>query len=175
MEEHSEYSFDSYMDSNVKYWLLGSFISINVGWAILILICISVCFFPEYHYIKNSNITFVFLAFGPFTGALVIKFIKKDIPWYFYITTGLIYVITFFCFIIYIDDVIGNMYRCGIKMTLCNLSFHTGNLLQPPLISEYGIIVKVMIVILSASFLGGFIVDIYRYVKCTNSDRNYYL
>lgn len=173
MEEHSEYSFSSNLMSNIKYWLLGNFITLNIGWAVLIFICISVCVLPEYHYMKNSNITFVFVCFGPFVGALLIKLIKKNMPWYFYVTTGLIYVITLFCFILFVDDFINQVCNSGIKIALCNLSFHTNNILQPPSISEYDIILKVIFTVLITSFLGGFIVDIYRYFKGRNSERNY--
>jgi uncharacterized membrane protein YdcZ (DUF606 family) len=129
---------------------MGSFISLNVGWAVLIIVCILI----------HSN-----------NGVLILKLIKRDIPWYFYITTGLIYGITFLCFIECVDKFINNIYSSGIKIALSDLSFNKKDIVQLP--SDYNIIVKVMIAILFASFLSGFIVDIYRYFKGRNSERNY--
>ena len=97
MTGNSEYWLNSKWMSNIKYWLLGSFITFNIGWAIFI-----VTWMLEGwgYYITRSSIIIgcIFILFGPFIGALIIKLIKKDMPWYFYITTGLIYGTTLDCF-----------------------------------------------------------------------------
>jgi len=174
MEEHSEYSFRNNLVSNIKYWLLGSFISLNVGWAVLIIVCILIhsnkleyCSITDYFF-------YIIVCFGPFVGVLILKLIKRDIPWYFYITTGLIYGITFLCFINCVDKLINDIYNSGIKIALSNLSLLTLNresIVQS--LPDYNIIFYVMIAILISSLLGGFTVDIYRYFKGRNSERNY--
>jgi hypothetical protein len=50
MKKHSEYSFRNNLVSNIKYWLLGSFISFNIGWGIVIFIYILEEFFQKYYY-----------------------------------------------------------------------------------------------------------------------------
>jgi len=168
MKEHSEHWLSSKLMSNIKYWLLGSFISFNAGWAVVIIVCILDNCFPDK---INPYIAIPFICFGPFIGTLIIKLIEKNLPLYFYITTGLIYGITFCCFTPVIEHFIDGMYQQGIKLALYYLSFYKEK--ESPI--AYDNYIAFISIFCLASFLGGFTVDIYRYFKGRNSEPSSHL
>jgi hypothetical protein len=170
MKDNSKHWFSNSLISNIKYWLLGSFITFNVGWAVVICICIlNICLRPY--------IFIVSICLGPFIGALIIKLIKKDMPYYFYITTGLIYGITFCCFVEYVDKFVCTMIdnNYNIKFALYDIVTIYDQEQNPnsdPILSWLLILI---IMVCLASLLGGFIVDIYRYFKDRNSEPSSHL
>jgi hypothetical protein len=159
------------LSSNIKYWLLGNFISFSIGWTALLFLFFAREFYPNTNIAKiiaiNIFTNYFLIYFGPFLGALVIKFIKEDIPWYVYNTAGVIFIIIFsysidfvcpFLTIMFdtpnwnlitIKEAVDGAFGCyGIN------HFYAYDCVSTYIM--YGII---------ASFLGGVIVDTCRYLK----------
>ena len=153
---------------NLKWWIIGSFISIVVGFTVIL-----VMFFLEINdvhvlvYKKSTNDIMSYIAtfFGAFIGAFGIKFIKRDFSWKYYSIVGVIYIIIFIFSINYICSFFSILsfsasisFRSIIKaINLSSFDFSH----NPSGYGKYNFLVIAIFI----SFLGGFIIDIYRYIK----------
>ncbi|MEQ8186825.1 MAG: hypothetical protein ABRQ39_02540 [Candidatus Eremiobacterota bacterium] len=156
--------------ANIKYWFLGNFISFSIGWTIILFILFWSKYDPATCKIDEAVPYYYFLFFGPFIGALSIKIIRKDIPWYIYSTTGLIFVIAYDYFIGYLIAFLHTKYSdAGVISNLLaikqiiNETFNFYNNHREYIVNNSGSdhFSKVIIVCL----LSGNIVNIYRYFK----------
>ena len=80
---------------DIKYWFLGNFICIIAGFSIIFYIF----FLGKFNLGMSRSLyrsTFFWysvLYMGPLLGGLIIKYIRKDMPWYLYGTVGIVYTI----------------------------------------------------------------------------------
>jgi len=160
MTGNSEHWLNSKWMSYVKYCLLGSFISFNVGWAVVIFICFSKCFrMDNIFYIAiiigldPTTMILTILNFSTFLVSLIVKLIKKDIPWYIYCNTGLIYGITLCCYFEYVNTFIHTMVYNDYNVKIA--------LIEAVRIDKPAPLLILIITTYIASFLGGFIVDVF--------------
>lgn len=158
----------SYFKEKLKYWTIGSLISLVAGFAVIFFMF----FVGKYNgeifntfYNVRGYFYFFIILFGAFGGALSIKLIKRDFPWYFYSTVGIIYIIIFIYsfdylsnFIIEIGDFRSINSDVIISAIEYNISISHTSL---PLSEDYKLFLYAPI----ASLLGGGLVDLYRYLK----------
>lgn len=172
MTGNPEYKLNSKLMSNIKYWLLGSFISLSAGMTLLICFCLMF-----FNVSCPKLINYLVICFGPFIGALIIKLYKKDITWYVYITTGLLYLHIYGYSYRPLSLFFTGVYTCK-TMNLITI-IREACFVPKDVILDYDyhgeILNYWLLYIIFASFLGGFTVDIYKYFKGRNSEQSSHL
>jgi len=152
--------------SNIRYWLMGNFISFTIGFIVTLFIS----FRDEIPLIIFDFI----ICVTPFIGSLILKFIKKDIPWCIYSTTGLIFVIIY-CY--YGDALVYFLWRIlsddffvvhlfeikSVTKEALGVYGHIG--FHVSYMRDYYYIVTHTMMAIIASSLGGIIADLYGYFK----------
>lgn len=150
------------MKEGLKYWLLGNFLMLNLGFAMTI-----VCVLMNNYKCNLNLIPFYFLCLVPFLGALIIKLQKHDLSPYFYGSSGLIYIILIMPCSMAIDYVL--RYRGNI---ISHLSFEKE--CNPRYLEEiFGsfnfafikYFIVFLVIVIGCSLLGGIVGELYLYLK----------
>jgi len=159
------------MKENFKYWILGNFISFIVGFQIVLLFILLHEFFPELtQNIMNNRLSpYIILCSGTLIGGLTVKVIKKNLPWYIYSTTGIIYIVTlifnFFSLVSFVERIkeLATYEQINLTSIFNAIKFSTLNssLNSIPEKDQFYLILSTIIF----SFCGGFIAKTYRNIK----------
>lgn len=130
--------------ANLKYWLLGNFLSFNTGLIVI---------FTHSMINRYSPIDWYMFFIAPFLAGFFIKLLKQDLPVYYYGTSGLIWQICMASFMqsMTVSEFRGHPYPPRDFPTTWEI-FLNDFFLQ-------GLI---------AAIIGGAIIDIYRFFKNKN-------
>jgi len=146
------------MKENFKFWIYGNLLALTSSCAIIIVIILN----DYYEFFKiSSYYSFRIIAFCVplFLAALIIKYIKKDLSVFLYTSLCFLYIIfanplfkafDYVAIVLYYNKAPGDLY---IPHSFNLISF----LMPPPAGLTFCFILS--------SFLGGAVVDIYKYFK----------
>ena len=137
------------MKKNFKYWVIGNVLTLNMGLVIIAFLMSWEKLVPGFYVNSLMSEETLFIGFV-FLAGLVIKLIRQELPFYFYGTIGVLFII---------------LAKPGVEILYFFIVKNFG------ITIEFFLPLKLVLLIILFSFLGGLIIDIYRHFRIPQNSR----